>query len=227
MKALLALLLWFVALPVFAAQSHLAGVMRQDSAGSHWYLIDTPGHTPVNIAYLSEESDGKLRVWYLVPASEVDAVSVTVDETYAQAGVTVGASVGLSYTDLSIYAPFSLQLIGTTPTWGSYITTTGNRFTIDTSTAMVDGCIKVTHPTMPSSTTQGPIVVISQVGSATTPVFVQSQTRNGFVLQAPPSFWLSGSRVLIQRLGPVRVRAQDVFTTTGNFWFLGLADLPP
>lgn len=225
MTRFLLLLTALIATPAIAAERHLAAVLRQVAPGTGWYLIDTPGHTPAGVSHATTEVDGTLRVHYAAIASEVGSVSITVDETYAPTDLRVGASVGLAYTELQFFAPFEAQLAGLTPTWGSYITTTGDRFKIDTSTALIDGRVKVTHPTMQHASALGPTLTLTQIGAATPSVFVQSQSRTGFVLEAPPSFWVTGKQVLIRR-GMVRVRAQDVSSKTGNLWYLGVADMP-
>lgn len=227
-KRLPFLLLLAFAGPVFAEQWQLAAVMRQDSAGSGWYLLDTTGHTPQHILDVTEESDGKLRVWYSQRMAEVNGVNVTPDETFAGTRLTVGASVGRDFTDISLFAPFVLQLTGTTPTWGQFLTTNGTtpRVGIDTSMALIDGTIKVTHAGVDYPGGIGTPIVISQIGAPTPSVWVAAQTKNSYTLQATPAFWASGAQVAIQR-GIIRVRAQDVFSVSGNIWFTGICETTP
>jgi hypothetical protein len=210
-----------------AEQQQLAAVMRQDSAGSGWYLLDTTAHTPQHILDVTEESDGKLRVWYSQRMAEVNGVNVTPDVSFSAARLTVGASVGRDYTDISLFAPFVLQLTGTTVTWGQYLTTNGTppRVGIDTSMALVDGTIKVTHAGVDYPGGIGTPIQISQIGGPPQ-VWVASQTKNSYILQATPAFWASGAKVAIQR-GIIRVRAQDVFSASGNLWFTGVCETVP
>lgn len=224
MKRLLFLVLLLLSTPAFAEQWQLAAVMRQNTAGSGWYLLDTTGHTPEHIVGVTEESDGKLRVWYSRRMAEVNGVSVTPDESFAFARVTTGAAVGRDFTDISLFAPFVLQLTGIVPTWGQFITTNGTtpRVGIDTSMALIDGTIKVTHAGVDYPGGIGTPILISQIGGPPA-VWVAAQTKNSYTLQATPEFWASGAKVAIQR-GIIRVRAQDVFGVSSNIWFTGVGE---
>lgn len=226
MKTLLALLLLFVS-PAFAGEVQMAAVLRQDTAGSGWYAIDSTYHTPRYVLDVTEESDGKLRVWYTQRVVEINGVNVTPDEGYSLARLTVGASVGKDYTDLSLFAPMVLQLDGIKPTWGLFLTTAGTapRVGINTSMALVNGTITVTHAGMDYPGGMGPPITLTQVGSPSPQVWIASQTKNSFVLQATPEFWASGARVAIQR-SVIRVRAQDVFGASRNIWFTATAIMP-
>lgn len=75
----------------------VAGVIRQDSTGSGWYLI-TGGHKPVNLTVNRQDGASV----YLDFPDTVHVISMICgpDETYAQKGVICGASVGLNYVQL-------------------------------------------------------------------------------------------------------------------------------
>lgn len=79
--------------------SAIAGVIR--NSGEGWGLVQDQGHETLGIESVSED-DEKISIFYS-DKSKVNALSATVDETMASEGYTVGASVGLNVTHLTIY----------------------------------------------------------------------------------------------------------------------------
>ena len=72
----------------------LAGVIR--NTGSGFELLDDAGHTPINLASVTQTST-YIRVYYTDPIDQVGAVVIGSDETMADYHVECGASVGLEY----------------------------------------------------------------------------------------------------------------------------------
>ena len=67
-----------------------------------WGLIDNTTHTPYGVSRVEVRKD-RVRIHFAFKASQVRDFTVGVDEGYASANVRVGASVGLSYTDVFFY----------------------------------------------------------------------------------------------------------------------------
>lgn len=75
-----------------------------------WVVLDDAGHEPVGIESVTL-FPSFVRVDYDFTADEVGSCQVTADESFAQADVRVGASVGVDYLDISFFMPSW----GTTP----------------------------------------------------------------------------------------------------------------
>lgn len=134
------------------------GVIRQTTAGSGWGLIVDAAHQPFGFSGVSEQEDGKLWVSFTRPAVTMGTFLVNVDEGYAGARLSVGASVGLDVAVLSFFAPFEVRLSGQIPAWGAYLP---GSCTLDTSTA-AQGFISITHKAMIHPDANGPPVRISK-----------------------------------------------------------------
>lgn len=85
----------------------VAGVLRQTTAGGGWELLDDANHTPVNCAGpITVDAGGDLKVEYGFTAVDKSGFLVGVDETFAELGIQVGASVGNSFAIFQAYAPY-------------------------------------------------------------------------------------------------------------------------
>ncbi|MEV6181360.1 hypothetical protein [Streptomyces sp. NPDC052015] len=73
------------------------------NTGSGWTVINDSGHTPSGCTGLVTHPD-HLELQHAVGAVRVSSLTVTVDETYAQAGLRVGASVGFSISRIYLYS---------------------------------------------------------------------------------------------------------------------------
>jgi hypothetical protein len=71
------------------------------NAGCGWALV-TGAHKPLNVRSVTNDNT-RITVTYNFTAKYVITSAVTVDETMAAEGYTVGASVGLGYTYIYIY----------------------------------------------------------------------------------------------------------------------------
>lgn len=76
---------------------HLAGAIR--CSGGVYSAIADGGHSPYGIASVTTTST-YVRVTYSQPLTHVGSFMASPDETYAQADVDMGASVGLTYVDV-------------------------------------------------------------------------------------------------------------------------------
>ena len=79
------------------ATFEVLGVIRND--GSGWAVIEDSGHKSLNILSVVDTGSA-LRLSYLEVASQVGTLLISPDETFAQAGYSAGASVGLSHADI-------------------------------------------------------------------------------------------------------------------------------
>ena len=75
------------------------GVIRNTS--DSWFLINNSGHEPINIS--SVETTDISVILHYKKFNKVVSFNVTPDETMASEGYTMGASVGLDKTIISIY----------------------------------------------------------------------------------------------------------------------------
>lgn len=76
---------------------YLSGAIR--CSGGVYSAIADAGHSPYGIASVTTTST-YVRVTFTQPLSAVGDMQITPDETYAQAGVAMGGSVGLSYVNI-------------------------------------------------------------------------------------------------------------------------------
>jgi len=91
-----------------------------------WQALDDAGHSPENIFGVEYRSTC-VRVHYAFTASKVITTAVTPDESFAASDVRVGASVGLSYLDVSFY----MNAYGTTAIDPALMTKAGANVWVD------------------------------------------------------------------------------------------------
>lgn len=148
----------------------VAGVLRQTTAGGGWSLIDDANHKPVNCTgAISVDSDGDLKVEYGFTAVNKSGFVVGVDETFAELGVQVGASVGNSFAILQAYAAYggavgvggvaSQTALGQILNIAPY--TAGNNQIVDAT----NGWITVMHDSIAHASGNGPAVATSIKGN--------------------------------------------------------------
>lgn len=117
----------------------IAGSVR--NTGDGWKWISDPAHTPVGVTPTVSVSGLTVRIDYGFTAKRVVSLIASPDETFASMGITVGGSVGTTFTNLSIAAPLEFAVdinsgVVTAPAYrGSYITT-----------SVVNGALVITHP---------------------------------------------------------------------------------
>jgi hypothetical protein len=75
-------------------QEIVAGVLRsEDDQG--WYVINDKGHTPINVQSVKAEG-GLIVITYSKEFESIHSFIAVPDETFAKAGLHIGASVGRS-----------------------------------------------------------------------------------------------------------------------------------
>lgn len=79
----------------------IAGTIRRLSSKS-WGVIDDGVHQPIGIGRVELRKD-RVRVFYDFRATTIGSVDVTVDDTFAAAGLRAGASVGTTFLDIKFY----------------------------------------------------------------------------------------------------------------------------
>lgn len=159
------------------------GAVRQTAAAGGWSFINDAGHEPWGWAAVSPVAltGTDLRVTYDFTAAEVGVFSVTPDESYAAIGLTVGASVGQTISDISGFAPISGRI--TSGTSGIlFSSTSGN--VVSQVVDQVAGTIIVTHLTQTHTDAGGSAVMVSPASSSSAGEFaVTTQLKTGFTLQ--------------------------------------------
>lgn len=73
------------------------------NTGSGWVVLADAGHQPSGCTGLVTHAD-HLELQHAVGAVRVSSLTVTVDETWAQSGLRVGASVGFSLSRIYLYS---------------------------------------------------------------------------------------------------------------------------
>lgn len=84
----------------------VAGVLRKADAGSSWAYLNDADHAPVGMGAVSVVGDA-LRTTYSFVGYKVTSVFGGADETMASRGLTFGGSVGVDYTNWSLFMPFA------------------------------------------------------------------------------------------------------------------------
>lgn len=98
-----ALLIFSVMSTVQAATGDLdfaGGVIR--NTGSGWFIMNNSGHQSIGLSGISQTTT-KITVYFSKVYSKVNTCIVTVDDTMASQGYTVGASVGLDKVNIMIF----------------------------------------------------------------------------------------------------------------------------
>jgi len=85
----------------------VAGVLR--NTGTGWDWINNSGHTPVGFGAVSVVGNA-IRVNYTFTANKVVSLVVCPDETFALQGLSCGASVGTTYSDIFLAAPLKFTV---------------------------------------------------------------------------------------------------------------------
>jgi len=80
----------------------VAGALRNDGAPNYWQAITVSSHAPIAIDSVATSSNAITITHGSIAATAVCAFIATPDETLAAAGFTVGASVGLGMTVLTL-----------------------------------------------------------------------------------------------------------------------------
>lgn len=156
------------------------GAVRQAAAAGGWSFINDSGHEPWGLDSVALTGNN-LRVTYDFTAAEVGTFSVTVDESYAAIGLTVGASVGANISDISGFAPISGRIV--TGTGGIQFNSTSGNVTSHT-VDQAAGTIVVVHGSQSHTDNGGSAVMVSNYAGSNTGQFVVSAaTRTGFTLQ--------------------------------------------
>lgn len=148
----------------------VAGVLRQTTAGGGWSLIDDANHKPVNCTgAISVDANGDLKVEYGFTADNKSGFLVGVDETFAELGIQVGASVSNDLCVISAYAPYggavgvggvaSQTALGQILNIAPY--TAGNNEIVNAT----NGWITVMHDSIAHASSNGSAVVTSLKGN--------------------------------------------------------------
>lgn len=81
----------------------IGGAIRYNRNTDQWVIIDYQNHTPINIASVTTYDLGHFRLNYSFTGTSTGILLITPDETFANWGVTCGASVGNGYSECWLY----------------------------------------------------------------------------------------------------------------------------
>lgn len=208
-----------------------------------WAWLDNSDHTPIHVGAVTI-SNNDIRVNYDTTYSQVLTFIATTDETLAQNGIFVGATVGLSYADISmskiyqingyVYAntnPSGTTLNYSTEAAPTYNSTTGEITLPITSVRLAaDYAGYVVTPNEFAVAAGYTIVMDFDTSSQTSLKFHFRKFSDGTVVTGSlgykVGFWLSGplnmQRISLGDFSSSKHWMQDIFTSISNIWVLGL-----
>lgn len=207
----------------------IAGAVRK--VGSSWELISDAAHRPQGISSVSTTSTS-IRISHATPAgkriSRVVSLVVAPDETLAIEGISAGASVGLTYSDINLGTERPLTDY---VSWDSTISNwrvNNGTFTLTYDTA--NNQLICSHPTEVMS--REAVAVAGLVGGnspfvsgvlgslTTTQIGIQWITSAGALVVGKTN----GCKVFLTRFGARKVNPATL-ATTGNLWINGVLEL--
>lgn len=146
-------------------------VARND--GSGWSYIDDVDHRPTNMSAIAVVGDD-LRVTYGAPGVRVITCIIANDETMAAFGMTCGPSVGLAFSNIKMYIPFTCWVENTGGVWafgaGDGLNSWFGLGTDTTIATSPDGSgFTITHKTASSSYPPVLTVLTQGAGGGATP----------------------------------------------------------
>ncbi len=195
-----------------------------NTAGT-WSLLNDASHTFLNFTSATTTSN-RLRVNYPTVGKVISFIC-TPDETYAANGISVGASVGLSFSNLYLYRDNIVD----------YISWNGSSFTSSTgqvtSISYTSGLIKLNHGTLISpDTTQ--LGIEGRAGATTnyryawtslgvSSTFIQVLNPDGSNYTGAAT---TDMRFSFNRGGEVEINAADSAISSSNIWVQAIMELP-
>tara|TARA_R110002050_G_scaffold81185_1_gene173559 strand:+ start:118 stop:882 length:765 start_codon:yes stop_codon:yes gene_type:complete len=200
----------------------LYGGVCVNTAGT-WSLLNDASHTFFNLTSATTVSD-RLRINYPT-VGKVISMIVTPDETYAQNGISMGASVGLSFANVIMYRDNIVD----------YISWNGSSFTSSTgqvtSISYSAGLITLNHGTLISpDTTQ--LGIEGRAGTTTnyryawtslgaSSTFIQVLNPDGSEYTGAAT---TDMRFSFNRGGEVEIDATDSAIAGSNVWVMALME---
>ena len=121
--SLVAVLVIIVLMYGYEEKMVVAGTLRS-SGNQGWYVISDKAHVPLNISRV-EVKNGAICVYYAFTASRTHTFIVTPDETFAGAGIFVGASVSKNRAAISLSRVIDGKVVRIDPSkiesdWGNF-----------------------------------------------------------------------------------------------------------
>lgn len=197
----------------------LSGSIRR--INDNWAFIIDGNHKPVNLQSVSSSGNNIVRVNYLKTYTKVVSFLITPDEAYTLNGINVGASVGLSFADISmsqqnLWGEVS-GISGTLSIINSGFMDSINSLSFNNST----GEITVNHKTM----NLNPIPSIQSKTPCIPSLINYSNTSFSFRclnFQGNPILDISEISFVFCRHGTRVLRNDEMGVTSSNFWISGL-----
>ena len=203
----------------------LYGGVCINTAGT-WSLLDDATHTFFNLTSATTASN-RLRINYPT-VGQVISMTVTPDETYAQNGISMGASVGLSFANVFMYRDNIVDYISYNGS--AFASLTGQVTSISYSA----GIITLSHGALISPDTFAvsiePRVALSSVnyryawsslGTSQTLIQVLNPDGSSYTGAATTDM-----RFSFQRGGKVEIDATDSAISGSNVWVMALMETP-
>lgn len=129
-------------------------VLRNAGATAYFQPLNDGAHSPSNIDSVSTTASIIQLQYGSIGANRVGMLMAQPDEVYAAAGVTLGCSVGLTSTDISVYRQrhFSDRIYYDGAAWQRASGSSNSPFLVGAFTA---GVLRVTHATVGASNPYG------------------------------------------------------------------------
>lgn len=194
------------------------------NTGSGFDFISDTGHVPVGVTSISTAVDQlSFTINYSFTASKVVSLLGTPDETLAQRGYVMGASVGLTSATFSVGQPGG---------WGDYVSWNGSAWTslngYVTATSMngTSGLITCTHEDM--SPVSGQVncrsfnyrAAAASLGTTTTGLYLVNNS--GVSLKTANT---TDCQFFISRTGSRRVKMTELTQANSNIWIYGVFEV--
>lgn len=87
----------------------ILGVIRQDTRGSGWYVLNDSGHKSVGLSDITESGDNII-LNYNFSSSKVGTLLISPDETFGAFDIVAGASVGTTSANISFSGTLEAEI---------------------------------------------------------------------------------------------------------------------
>lgn len=199
----------------------VACVLRNTGAG--WFAITDTDHAPLNISSITNDVNS-VDVNFNFTARKVVSFVATPDETMAQQGYSMGASVGKTQAQIKI---------GLNRTVQGYVSYNGSSWTVGsgsvgiTSASFSGGILTITHEAINSNAPNGSascrngvyIASIGTTGSTTTQVYITDYAG------APVATADTNMRIFFSRVHANQVDPNNYTDAGGNIWCFGIMEV--
>jgi hypothetical protein len=192
------------------------------NTGSGWYAITDANHDPVGISSITNDTMS-ITVNYDFTAKTVGTLVCTPDETYVQQGYNFGATVGKTFSKISIERNRTI---------GGYISYNGTSWVINgdkegiSSVSFTGGILTITHEDIGTSFARNCscrngvyLADIGTTGATTTQIYIKDYA--GTLVSTPDS----NMRIFFNAITRPAANPNDLTNVGGNIWVYGIFEV--